>query len=46
MLGFLKGDNVVLTHGFIKKGEKVPRLEIKKAEAYRKDFWGKGKANE
>jgi len=29
---------VVLTHGFIKKSQKTPKNEIKRAEAYRKNF--------
>lgn len=29
---------IILTHGFIKKTQKTPKNEIKKAEQYRKDF--------
>ncbi len=29
---------IVLTHGFIKKTQKIPISEIKKAESYREDF--------
>lgn len=29
---------VVLTHGLIKKTQKIPQQEIKQAEAYRKDY--------
>jgi phage-related protein len=29
---------VVLTHGLVKKSQKTPRQEIKKAQTYRKDF--------
>lgn len=29
---------VVLTHGFIKKSQKIPKNEIEKAEFYRQDF--------
>ena len=35
---FVNGDVVVLTHGIVKKGQKTPKHEIKKAEAYRRDF--------
>jgi phage-related protein len=33
-----EGDVVVVTHGLIKKRQKIPRHEIQKAEVYRKDF--------
>ena len=35
---FVENSVVVLTHGFIKKSQKMPTSEIKRAEAYRKDF--------
>ncbi|MDD5223116.1 MAG: type II toxin-antitoxin system RelE/ParE family toxin [bacterium] len=35
---FDKGSLVVLTHGLIKKSQKTPQMEIKKAESYRKDY--------
>lgn len=35
---FLGNSVVVLTHGLVKKSQKTPRLEIEKAETYRKDF--------
>lgn len=35
---FMENSVVVLTHGFVKKSQKTPKAEIKKAEAYRKDF--------
>lgn len=35
---FVDNSIVVLTHGFIKKTQKTHRSQIKKAEAYRKDF--------
>ena len=35
---FFIGDKVVLTNGFIKKTQKVPDKEIKKAKKYRKDY--------
>jgi phage-related protein len=41
---FVDNSVVVLTHGFIKKSQKIPKSEIEKAEAYRRDFlrrWSK-----
>lgn len=39
ILCFFAGNSVVvLTNGFVKKSQKTPTAEIKKAEAYRKDF--------
>jgi len=35
---FEKGAVIVLTHGIIKKGQKIPRREIDKAEKYRRDY--------
>lgn len=35
---FSGSDEVVLTHGFVKKTQKTPRAEIEKAQAYRKDL--------
>ena len=35
---FAENSAVVLTHGFVKKTQKTPKVEIEKAEAYRKDF--------
>jgi len=35
---FVNGSEIVLTHGFIKKSQKIPGSEIEKAKAYRKDF--------
>jgi len=35
---FVDNSVVVLTHAFIKKSQKIPKSEIEKAEAYRKDF--------
>lgn len=40
---FYKGNIVVLTHGFIKKDQKTPLREIKKAITYIKDFLGRNK---
>ena len=36
---FYVGEQIILTHGFIKKTQKTPREEIDKAKAYRKDFY-------
>ena len=47
MLCFFAGnDEVVLTHGFVKKSQKTPRSEIEKAEACRRDFLKRRKENE
>jgi len=35
---FIGDSTVVLTHGIVKKSQKTPRSEIKKAEAYKRDF--------
>ena len=36
---FFEGNAVVvLTHGIVKKTEKTPHQEIKRAEAYRRDY--------
>ncbi len=35
---FADNDEVVVTHGLLKKSQKIPRSEIQKAEVYRKDF--------
>ena len=35
---FIIGKRVIATHGFIKKTQKTPPDEIKKAKEYRKDF--------
>lgn len=35
---FREGNQVVLTHGFMKKTRKTPRVEITKAERLRADF--------
>lgn len=40
---FIKNASVVLTHGFVKKSQKIPKREINKAEAYRKDFLKRSK---
>ena len=35
---YIVDNKAVLTHGFIKKTDKIPRKEIDKAKEYRKDF--------
>ena len=35
---FFHGDNIVVTHGFMKKTDEVPSSEIERALRYRKDF--------
>ena len=35
---FEKGSIIILTHGFIKKTQKTPPEEIRKAEEYRSDY--------
>jgi len=39
IFAFWNGDEIILTHGFIKKSQKTPRREVERAEAYRKDYW-------
>ena len=38
IFAFWKGNEIILTHGFIKKTQKTPRNEIEKAENYKKDY--------
>jgi phage-related protein len=38
VLSFFGGAQVVLTHGFQKKTQKIPRPEIEKAESFRNDY--------
>lgn len=35
---FFERNYIVITHGFTKKTDQVPEVEIKRAEAYRQDF--------
>jgi phage-related protein len=35
---FVKGQKIIFTHGFIKKTDKVPNKEIKKAESLMKKY--------
>jgi phage-related protein len=37
-LYFFEGKKVILTHGFLKKSDKVPREEIDRAEKFKIDF--------
>lgn len=38
---FFVGRRLILTHGFKKSGDKTPKREIDRAEAYKKDFEGR-----
>lgn len=38
---FFVGRRLILTHGFRKSGDKTPKREIDRAEAYKKDFGGR-----
>ena len=38
---FFVGRRLILTHGFRKSGDKTPKREIDRAEAYKKDFEGR-----
>ena len=40
---FFVGRRPILTHGFKKAGDKTPKGEIARAEAYKKDFDGRVK---
>ena len=39
IFAFWDNSQIVLTHGIIKKTQKTPREEIRKAEEYKKDYW-------
>jgi len=43
---FFIGRRVIVTNGFSKKTQRIPRAEIDKAKAYRKDYKDRRKANE
>lgn len=43
---FYHGGIIVLTNGFIKKSQKTPKTEIKKAKGYRKDYLERHNKNE
>lgn len=38
IFAFWKGNEIILTHGFIKKTQKTSQNEIEKAENYKKDY--------
>ena len=40
---FCVDDKAILTHGFIKKTQKTPKSEIKKARQYRKEYLSRQK---
>ncbi len=40
---FHKGSMIILTHGIVKKTQKTPQEEIRKAEEYKKDFLRRAK---
>ncbi|MBQ7170021.1 MAG: type II toxin-antitoxin system RelE/ParE family toxin [Synergistaceae bacterium] len=39
---FVSGKRIILTHGFIKKTQKTPRMEIDRAKIYRDDYLNRG----
>ena len=41
IFSFWKGNEIVLTHGFIKKTQKTPRSEIEKAENFKKEYFNR-----
>ena len=43
---FIDGDTAVLTHGFVKKTQKTPPSEIKRAKNYREDYLSRYKGGE
>lgn len=40
---FVVGKKIILTNGFVKKTDKTPRKEIKKAIKYREEYISKGR---
>jgi phage-related protein len=38
---YQKGKKIIITHGFIKKSQKIPKKEIKKAKMLRDEFNGR-----
>ena len=40
---FFVGRHLILTHGFRKSGDKMPKREIERAESYKQDFEGRVK---
>jgi len=45
-LYFFEGKNIIITHGFKKKTDKIPETELNRAEAIRKDFYKRLKVGE
>ncbi len=43
---FWDGDQIIVTHGIIKKSDKVPPAEIERAIRYRADYIGRKKRGE
>ena len=41
IFAFWDGHEIILTHGLIKKSQKTPQGEIKRAEQYKKEYWQK-----
>ena len=39
IFAFWDANEIILTHGFIKKSQKTPRWEIERAQQYMKDYW-------
>ncbi|HMW07512.1 MAG TPA: hypothetical protein PKL30_19560 [Leptospiraceae bacterium] len=35
----MEKEKIIITHGFIKKEQKLPALELKKAQVARKEFY-------
>ena len=42
---FFDGNKVILTHGFIKKTQKTPPAEIRRAIKYRKEYFSRKEAS-
>ncbi len=39
IFAFWDANEIILTHGFIKKSQKTPRREIERAQEYKKHYW-------
>ncbi len=39
IFAFWDANKIILTHGFVKKSQKTPYLEIERAKSYQKDYW-------
>ena len=46
VFAFMDGAKVILTHGFIKKTQKTPLIELERAQRYRSDYFERKKRNE